>query len=181
MRCKSKKCLFIMAVAMAVFFAGVWSSSPIYAETGELNSSPFQQIIGDPLDEEEGEIPAEEGEGVLCDDDPTITITITLPITRAILNLTATFERVSSTSAKAVVHAEASSTTKTMESTICLQKKNKSTGKFATVSGTTRTKKVSGHYITHAPTYSIQAGQTYRIKCEVYDGTAMAKKYQSLT
>lgn len=176
MRCKSKNCLFIMAVAMAVFLAGVWTSSPTYAAE-ESNSSPFQQIIGDPLDEEEGEIPAEEGEGVLCDDDPTITI----PLTRAIGSLIADFTRVSSTSAKAVVHAEASSTTKTMESTICLQKKNKSTGKFATVSGTTRTKKVSGHYITHAPTYSIQAGQTYRIKCEVYDGTAMAKKYQSLT
>ena len=177
MRCKSNKCLFIMAVAMAVFFAGIWSSSPTYAETGAPNSSPFQQIIGDPLDEEEGEIPAEEGEGVLCDDD----LTITIPVTKAITYLTASFTRQSSTSAKAVVHAEASAATKIMESTICLQKKNKSTGKFATVSGTTRTKKVSGHYITHAPTYSIQAGQTYRIKCEVEDGTTMVRKYQSLT
>lgn len=179
MRCKSKKCLFMMAVTMAVFLAGVWSSSSTYAAAGDLNSSPFQQIIGDPLDEEEGEIPAEEGEGVLCDDDPTITITP--PVTRAILNLTASFNRLSSISAKAVVHAEASAATKTMESTICLQKKDKSTGKFVTVSGTTRTKKVSGHAITHAPTYSIQAGQTYQIKCQVEDGTTMARKYQPLT
>lgn len=177
MRCKNKKRLFVMAVTMAVLFAGIWSSCPTYAAAGESSASSFEQILGDPLDEEEGEIPAEEGEGVLCDDDPTIT----LPVTRKLSYYTVTFTRVSSTSAKAVVNVKASAEAKTMKSTICLQKKNKSTGKFATVSGTTRTKQVSGHSITHAPIYSIKSGETYQVKCEVDDGTTLAIKYQPLT
>lgn len=167
----------IMALMVGVMvIAGLVLGSSISHAAESPGQLPTMQNESMDSLEEDGEIPAEEGEGVISDDDPSAIG----PSPRAVSSMTLSFTRLSSTSAKATLTGKGTAGVKNMKSTISLQKKNKSTGKYATVSGTTRTKTVSGRSISHAPTYSIKSGQSYRVKGTVTDGSHSVTRYAYL-
>ena len=172
MVCK-KWMIMIVAGIMIAGMLGV-NSSTSYAAEKEICVMPMQTEYHDDL-EEEGEIPAD-GEYVISEE----VSSLEEPMTRTISSMTISFARKSSTSAQAQVRATGTASVKSMKSTIVLQKKNKSTGKYATVSGSTRTKTISGRSIQHTVNYSIQSGQSYRVKCSVYDGTSTVTDYENL-
>ena len=98
--------------------------------------------------------------------------------TLAINYYTVSFERTSSTSAKAKVSAQGSALTTSMTSEITLQKYNNSTGAYYNVK--TVDKEVSGRLITHTKTFSISTSGQYRIMVVVYDNTTAHRKYKEL-
>ncbi len=171
--CKRK--IMVLTVGVMVIASLILGSGISHAAESPEQLPVMQNESMDPL-EEDGEIPAEEGEGVISDDDPNVIG----PLPRAVSSMTLSFSRLSSTSAKATLTGKGTASVKQMKSTISLQKKNKSTGKYATVSGTTRTKTVSGRSISHVPTYSIKSGQSYRVKGTVTDGGRNVTRYAYL-
>lgn len=134
----------------------------------------MQMSMPDALEEQE-EVPPLEGESVISD-----TISEEFgPITRMISFHSTRFSRISPTQASAEITAKATSTIKSMKSTVSLQRRN-SSGKYVTISGTARSKTVSGSRLTHIITYKISSGNSYRIKSVVNDGTKTSTKYSTL-
>ncbi len=167
---------WMVIIAAGIIIAGMLgvNSSTSYAAEKEICVMPMQTEYHDAL-EEEGEIPAD-GEYVISEE----VSSLEEPMARTISSMTISFARKSSTSAEAQVKAIGTTSVKSMKSTIVLQKKNQSTGKYVTVSGSTRTKTISGRSIQHTVNYSIQSGQSYRVKCSVYDGTSTITDYEKL-
>lgn len=122
-------------------------------------------------DEEAFEIAPVEGEGLICNDSE-IKDDVQ---TRAILSFSAYFERTSSTEAGATVSAKTNK--QGISSTVILQKKNTSTGKYANVSGATAFKSVEGRTIVHSPKFGITSTGKYRIKVVINDGDDIQQDY----
>ena len=122
-------------------------------------------------DEEAFEIAPVEGEGLICNDseikDDVQTVTIK--------TFTVTFEKTSSTEAMAIVRAKSDKSG--ISSTVILQKKNTSTGKYANVSGATAFKSVEGREIVHSPKFGITSTGKYRIKVVINDGDDIQQDY----
>lgn len=122
-------------------------------------------------DEEAFEIAPVEGEGLICND---VEIKHNEKA-RAILGVTAYFERTSPTEAGATVRAKTNKLG--ISSTVILQKKNTSTGKYANVSGSTAFKSVEGSVIVHSPKFGVTSTGKYRIKVVVNDGEEIQQDY----
>lgn len=152
---------------LAIMGMMTFNSSISFAAEDAEQAVPMHNEYRDAL-EGEGEIPAEEGESVIAEEFSNMEE----PVTRMISNMQPSHSWLSSTSVKVNMNAHSLAQTKSMKSTITLQKKDKSTGKYVTVSGMTRTKTVSGSSIYHSVTYSVQSGQKYRARCNVNDGSS---------
>lgn len=122
-------------------------------------------------DEEAFEIAPVEGEGLICNDSEVKDNVQT----RAIKSFTVAFEKTSATKAMAIVRATTDKTG--ISSTVILQKKNTSTGKYANVSGSTAFKSVDGKEIVHSPAFGITSTGKYRIKAIVNDGEEIEQEY----
>ena len=114
-------------------------------------------------DEEAFEIAPVEGEGLICNDSEIKDN----GQTRAIKSFSAYFEKNSSTEAGATVRARTDKLG--ISSTVILQKKNTSTGKYANVSGSTAFKSVEGSVIVHSPKFGITSTGKYRISSSAYN------------
>ena len=122
-------------------------------------------------DEEAFEIAPVEGEGLICNDSEIKDN----GQTRAIKSFSAYFEKNSSTEAGATVRARTDKLG--ISSTVILQKKNISAGKYANVSGSTAFKSVEGSVIVHSPKFGITSTGKYRIKVVVNDGEEIQQDY----
>ncbi len=125
-------------------------------------------------DEEAFEIAPVEGEGLICND-------VEMKNdgqTRAIQYFSVAFEKTSATEAIASVAAKTNKLG--ISSTVILQKKNTSTGKYANVSGSTAFKSVEGKTIDHFPKFGITSTGKYRVKVVVNDGETIREGYAYL-
>ena len=122
-------------------------------------------------DEEAFEIAPVEGEGLICNDSEIKDS----GQTRYIMSFSVSFEKISSTKAMAVVRAKSDELG--ISSTVILQKKNTSTGKYANVSGATAFKSVEAREIVHSPKFGITSTGKYRIKVVVNDGKDIQQDY----
>lgn len=122
-------------------------------------------------DEEAFEIAPVEGEGLICNDSEIKDD----KETRKITFLDVSFDKISSTKAKAIVRAKTNESS--ISSKVILQKKNTNTGKYASVSGATAFKEVEVNRITHCPQFGITASGQYRIKVLVDDGKEQQTTY----
>lgn len=125
-------------------------------------------------DEEAFEIAPVEGEGLICNDSEIKDG----GQTRDIKSFTVSFKKISSTEAKALVHARTDKNG--ISSTVILQKKNTSTGKYANVSGATAFKSIEGSSISHFPQFGITSTGKYRIKVVINDGEDIQQDYAYL-
>lgn len=125
-------------------------------------------------DEEAFEIAPVEGEGLICNDSEIKDS----GQTRTIMNFGTSFKKISSTEAKALVHARTDKNG--ISSTVILQKKNTSTGKYANVSGATAFKSIEGSSISHFPQFGITSTGKYRIKVVINDGKDIQQDYAYL-
>ena len=126
------------------------------------------------VDEEAFEIAPVEGEGLICND----TEIKNGGQTRTIQYFFIQFDKTSSTKAIATVRAGAVKLG--ISSTVILQKKNTSTGKYANVSGSTAFKSVEGNEIVHSPSFGITSTGKYRIKVVINDGEDIQQDYAYL-
>lgn len=125
-------------------------------------------------DEEAFEIAPVEGEGLICNDSEIKDS----GQTRYIMSFSVSFEKISSTKAMAIVRAKSEKLG--ISSTVILQKKNTSTGKYANVSGATAFKSVDGIEIVHSPSFGITSTGKYRVKAIVNDGETIREGYAYL-
>ena len=125
-------------------------------------------------DEEAFEIAPVEGEGLICNDSEIKDS----GQTRYIMSFSVSFEKISSTKAMGVIRAKSEKLG--ISSTVILQKKNTSTGKYANVSGATAFKSVDGIEIVHSPSFGITSTGKYRVKAIVNDGETIREGYAYL-